>query len=1094
GEIVSATWTNNSGTIKLYRVSNQSPFCRTLVQTLNVNQFDPNNLTIAASGSNNYHPHCEQHFFTTYNGENYLKGEDYNWSIIPNSVGSVVENNHQYNAVVVLNHTTDTLYDQQLQLKIKKCGVEHVKIKTFDVFYIPVPFMFAIDDHFCEGVPKTIALTNFNLFDSLFYFYEEGKYPINGPNFTCSFNNTTHDITFGDITAVGYVCGAAYINLRNSWTIYPKPDIKITPNNQISYCHNEPHNIPLIITSPDRITHYQWYRNEEIIPGATDSIYIPEVEGSYYMIATGFFNCLSKSNAVRVTIDSCSGQEPDYTVVCDFSVSTTVSCNMISAEISPPDFDDLYFAEGSSSGGEITLISSTGNHGEYRVTDPGQYYISGGVSNENPACESRFRKLVTVPVIPSCAVSFSCDSNRSLTYCLNTSKALPNFPIDYQLILDGIPIDTIYRFLVPGSTHTLQVTSNYNNQICSSEVVTFTVPTISADFAVNRSPVCQDVPVTLTPLETENIILYYWKFGNDGIFKLKEATCTYQIPGFHEVTLIVIDQYGCVDSSHYSIDVRPNNLSGVIQPDYAITACQGASVVLTCEPAGENPITYLWDDLQDTSASVHVNHSGIYHVTLTDDLSCHTVVSSQNVTVIPFPQVHITGTTNVCEHDRIDLSGYCGSGYRYSWSQIEPELIENISSSYGLQLDHAQPGHYLFQLTVSPAQNSSCSHTDTISVNVTPLPNPPYISLTSMSCHPYSAQLDLSPIDSNGIYRWSNGKSGSTIHVDHGGPYCVYYTNQNGCTVQSPDISVPHSPEYYFWTFPTGCYYFCTENLPVTVYGPVWFPIVEQWRWKWMRNGNFINGGSTPSYNENGLEPPLRIPKGGVYQLSLANEFCDEITGNMNVTEVDCKKCNIQLTSEQQYEYYEEDKSVTLNITIEHPYTTDWNYSIQSLSGYPVLPSSGILYNHTINQLIFKLLIEEHSEFPFSETIELIMWNPFDETMRCTYIFKFTVTADHIILQPKKHTILPKETEEEDYFYLYPNPANTHCTLAYRFTEEGDYTIFIRDLLGKELLKRKIPEQSGHILVDLSPYNRGLYFIECRQHNQLKKVLKIVKN
>ncbi len=71
-----------------------------------------------------------------------------------------------------------------------------------------------------------------------------------------------------------------------------------------------------------------------------------------------------------------------------------------------------------------------------------------------------------------------------------------------------------------------------------------------------------------------------------------------------------------------------------------------------------------------------------------------------------------------------------------------------------------------------------------------------------------------------------------------------------------------------------------------------------------------------------------------------------------------------------------------------------------------------------------------------------------------------------------------EELQNNDYFILYPNPANGTFTIE---TKVSEYTLIITNVLGQTILARKIQNEKSEI--DISNQASGIYFILVKYNN-----------
>ncbi|MEN9743637.1 MAG: hypothetical protein RLZZ65_1442 [Bacteroidota bacterium] len=139
-----------------------------------------------------------------------------------------------------------------------------------------------------------------------------------------------------------------------------------------------------------------------------------------------------------------------------------------------------------------------------------------------------------------------------------------------------------YYYLWSNQETTTQITVNpiastaYFVQV-SDECQTFIVSAVAyiqvikpqANFYVSTEHPMQGLPVQLENA-SQNAWTYIWEFGDGGTSFLVNPTHTYIQPGSHEITLIAIDQKGCVDSISKWITIAPERyiyLPNTFTPD-----------------------------------------------------------------------------------------------------------------------------------------------------------------------------------------------------------------------------------------------------------------------------------------------------------------------------------------------------------------------------------------------------------------------------------------------------------------------------------------------------------------------------------------------
>src|SRR5258706_138862 len=161
-----------------------------------------------------------------------------------------------------------------------------------------------------------------------------------------------------------------------------------------------------------------------------------------------------------------------------------------------------------------------------------------------------------------------------------------------------------------------------------------------------------------------------------------QTTTTYTVTGY--------SAEGCSATISFTVTVNPNPVA-VITPNGPTSFCEGGSVMLTASGG----TSFLWSN-NSTSASITVNTSGIYTVTVTDNNTCNGS-TSQTVTVNPLPVAVISpgGPVLICSNNPAILSANTGPGYTYQWYQNNTALAGEVNSTISV----SSTGDYTVYIT-----------------------------------------------------------------------------------------------------------------------------------------------------------------------------------------------------------------------------------------------------------------------------------------------------------------------------------------------------------------------------------------------------------
>ncbi len=93
----------------------------------------------------------------------------------------------------------------------------------------------------------------------------------------------------------------------------------------------------------------------------------------------------------------------------------------------------------------------------------------------------------------------------------------------------------------------------------------------------------------------------------------------------------------------------------------------------------------------------------------------------------------------------------------------------------------------------------------------------------------------------------------------------------------------------------------------------------------------------------------------------------------------------------------------------------------------------------------------------------------------------------------------PSELPDEEYkitIIIYPNPVKTSVKIEFYVKDADDFTIDVRDMLGKMMLQERIYDiYSGQVkLLDFSNFSQGIYFVHVYSTNEEMEIVeKIIK-
>ncbi len=241
---------------------------------------------------------------------------------------------------------------------------------------------------------------------------------------------------------------------------------------------------------------------------------------------------------------------------------------------------------------------------------------------------------------------------------------------------------------------------------------------------------------------------YLWSTG------ATTATITVSTPGTYTVT--VTNANGCTASTSRNLVVHAIPTVDITGID---SICAGSSSTFTASGGG----TYLWSTGL-TTASVSINSTGIYSVTVTNANGC-TASASRNFVVNTNPTASINGVDTICLGSTSTLTA-TGAAL-FSWSTGATTAAITVATA----------GNYYVMIT----DVNGCTATDSLNLVVNPVPT---VSISGPLSACPGLDVTLSASGPSGFI-WSTGATGFLIDVPCGTMYSVTGSNAFGCTASA---------------------------------------------------------------------------------------------------------------------------------------------------------------------------------------------------------------------------------------------------------------------------------------------------------------------
>ncbi|MEM7102579.1 MAG: Ig-like domain-containing protein [Bacteroidota bacterium] len=784
----------------------------------------------------------------------------YNWTISPDTYGSIISDPNSPNVMVQWNNLT-TL-DPTITVTVELCGQILSESVTLSMNVPVQPTITQIGD-LCPGVSAILdAGAGFSGYQWSTGATTQQVTILSGGNFvvtTTDANGCEAIDAYDAFELNGPIADISSAD-PNMLCIQPPSPAAVTLTAQTNpgysfwwYCNGTPQSATFL-ASPTFV------HNNTDVPGTF----------SYEVVVSDANGCLATSDPFVVTQGICDSAPTCFprSHGLEFTaVNQSTNCNVVdfAAQTLGPvtltgwDFGDLSTAGGASN------VSHT-------YTDAGYYYVtlSATVPGDPPGppiCAIDTTASVCIPL----AANFEFEEDCQTVCFTDLSTFLPGFDVDdwvwefddgNMTTGTGSPCHTY----LSGGLYNVTLTAIDNDSGCEAQVILpvsvdgLPTPSIS----VFPNPACVGEPVQFNGT-TPGVISYNWDFGDGATNGAPDPSHTYLAPNLtgYNVTLAVTDNNGCDNTVNVNVIVFPAPPEDTIAYD-DLELCEGEISTLTA-PAGTS-YSYTWNTGQLTQ-SITAATAGTYSVTVTDGNGCEMIPDSVEVVVYPIPIAHITGNFVICDNGCTDLEATLGQGYQYQWLDQTGSPIPAIDGGLNQILPVCDFQAPTTRTVVITDQNGCSATSDPVNITLEVSPVVNVVGSPVPLCEGTLTTLSVVAPQADVNYTWSNGDTGPSITVLQAGTYVVVGTDINtGCS-DSDVITVNPLPDLCI--VPVGCYEVCD---PKTICGPEGLSAYQ-----WNMNGVPLPGDTTQC---------IVVTTSGNYSLTGTNEFDCTTTSDALILEV----------------------------------------------------------------------------------------------------------------------------------------------------------------------------------------------------------------
>ncbi|MEM7550565.1 MAG: PKD domain-containing protein [Bacteroidota bacterium] len=354
--------------------------------------------------------------------------------------------------------------------------------------------------------------------------------------------------------------------------------------------------------------------------------------------------------------------------------------------------------------------SSSLQNPSHTYKDLGNYNVSLTLKNAVDECTITKSDAVTfTEPVPDFRLSRSA-------YCADDEITISNRSVNadsYQWFVNGDTIADVNPTVSFPERGEFNITLNaIDEDGCTNEIVRMaTIQKPVASFEAQQiSAECPPLTTTFASTSGDQVVRWDWSINNRFFSGLENPTNTFTVPGDYDVSLIVTDDIGCVDSIRIDEFVQLGGPLGTYEVNNN-EGCLNQNVEF--EAFATNTEKYIWDFgngvVQETK-SPRIEHqytsSGVYtpNLILEDESGCQfgitegDQVSIFDTTAVEFfiPQNYpFTGETVIIEHDGFPTGNL-------SWNMGDGSFIEGESPNYA----YSEGGE--FEVSLSFTNSNGC--------------------------------------------------------------------------------------------------------------------------------------------------------------------------------------------------------------------------------------------------------------------------------------------------------------------------------------------------------------------------------------------------
>ncbi len=376
-----------------------------------------------------------------------------------------------------------------------------------------------------------------------------------------------------------------------------------------------------------------------------------------------------------------------------------------------------------------------GNGNTSTLTDPTTVYLTSGfytvrlvainslTGNRDTLTATNYINVVNNPTANFTATSLTgCVGNNAITFN-NLSVSATSYIWDFGDGTFSTQANPTHSYTGTG-VYTVKLIAR-NSFNCTSihiqpSYITI-VPNPAAAFTVNQQSSCDINQVFNFTCSTAGSIGWQWNFGDGNTSSLQNPTHVYGASGTYDVTLIVTNPGGCIDTLVQSAFI---NIGATLVPFFSVnspTGCPPFNAIFNCNVP--NATSWAWNFGDGTTSTIQnpshlYSTPGSFTITLavTTSSGCNGTVTLPGFIVvdqIPVPSFTVANPVG-CDPHSTAFTNTSTNASTYLWNFGDG----NTSTGFNPTNVFVAPGTYNVTLTAISANGCSASTTQNTAVTV----------------------------------------------------------------------------------------------------------------------------------------------------------------------------------------------------------------------------------------------------------------------------------------------------------------------------------------------------------------------------------------